>query len=87
MVCYGLPILVQGHAMSDSPLPPENLPPTPAGNLARAALVLLLVVLAALGVLMIWGVSDPEMLLKGFATFTVIALTGVLLAMVLQKRS
>lgn len=73
--------------MSDSPLPPENLPPTPAGKLARTGLVLLLVVLAVLGVLMIWGVSDPEILLKGFATFTVVALTGVLLAMVLQKRS
>lgn len=73
--------------MSDSPLPPDNLPPTAAGHLARLALVLFLVVLAVLGVLMIWGVSDPEMLLKGFATFTVIALTGVLLTMVLQKRS
>lgn len=87
MVCYGHPIPVQARAMSDSPLPPENLPPTPAGNLARLALVLLLVVLAVLGVLVIWGVSDPELLLKGFATFTVLALTGVLLAMVLQKRS
>lgn len=73
--------------MSDSPLPPDDLPSTPAGQLGRMALVLFLVVLAVLGVLLIWGVSDPEMLLKGFATFTVIALTGVLLAMVLQKRS
>lgn len=73
--------------MSDSPLPPDNLPPTAAGHLGRVVLVLLLLGLAALGVLLVWGVSDPEILLKGFATFAVVALVTVLLVMVLQKRS
>lgn len=73
--------------MSDSPLPPDNLPPTAAGHLGRVVLVLLLLGLAALGVLLVWGVSDPEILLKGFATFAVVALVAVLLVMVLQKRS
>lgn len=73
--------------MSDSPLPPDNLPPTPAGKLGRVVLVLLLASLALLGVLLIWGVSDPDLLLKGFATFAVLALVAMLLVMVVQKRS
>lgn len=73
--------------MSDSPLPPDNLPPTPAGKLGRVVLVLLLASLALLGVLLIWGVADPDLLLKGFATFAVLALVAMLLVMVVQKRS
>jgi hypothetical protein len=73
--------------MSDSPLPPENLPPTAAAHLGRLMLVLLLSGLALMGVLLIWGVSDPDILLKSFATFAVVALVAVLLAMVMQKRS
>jgi hypothetical protein len=73
--------------MSDSPLPPENLPPTAAGLLGRLMLVLFMLGLAVMGVLMIWGVSDPEIVLKSFATFAVVALVAVLLVMVLQKRS
>ena len=73
--------------MSDSPLPPDNLPPTAAGHLGRLLLLVFLVGLAVMGVLMIWGVSDPEILLKSVATFTVVAVVTVLLAMVLQKRS
>ena len=73
--------------MSDSPLPPDNLPPTVAGHLGRVLLLVFLVGLALMGVLLIWGVSDPEILLKSVATFTVVAVVTVLLAMVLQKRS
>mgnify|MGYP001764955775 CR=1 FL=1 len=73
--------------MSDSPLPPDNLPPTAAGQLGRLMLVLFLLGLAVMGVLLIWGVSDPEVLVKSFATFAVVALVAVLLVMVLQKRS
>ena len=73
--------------MSDSPLPPENLSPTAAGRLGRVVLGLLLAGLALLGVLLIWEVSEPDVLLKGFATFAVLALVAVLLVMVVQKRS
>lgn len=73
--------------MSDSPLPPDDLPPTVAGKLGRVVLALLLAGLALLGILLIWGVSDPDLLLKSFATFAVVALVGMLLVMVVQKRS
>lgn len=72
--------------MTDSPLPPENLPPTAAGRLGQVVLVLLLLALSALGVMLLWDISDPETLLKGFATFAIVALVAVLLAMVVQKR-
>ena len=73
--------------LSGSPLPPDNLPTTVAGQLGRVLLLVFLVGLAVMGVLLIWGVSDPEILLKSVATFTVVAVVTVLLAMVLQKRS
>lgn len=73
--------------MSESPLPPDNLPPTPAGTLGRVVLALLLAGLAVLAVLLIWDVSNPEILLQGFATFVVVAVVVMLLMMVVQKRS
>lgn len=72
--------------MSDNPLPPENLPPTPAGRLSMAMFVLFVVLLAVIALLVIWGIADPEMLLKVVATFVVVALTGVIAVMALQPR-
>lgn len=72
--------------MSDNPLPPENLPPTPAGRLSMAMFVLFIVLMAVIALMVIWGIADPEMLLKVVATFVVVALTGVIAVMALQPR-
>lgn len=72
--------------MSDNPLPPENLPPTPAGRLSMAMFVLFVVLLAVIALLVIWGIADPEMLLKVVATFVVVALTGVIAVMAMTPR-
>ncbi|MFN3586848.1 MAG: hypothetical protein ACK4UT_05035 [Moraxellaceae bacterium] len=72
--------------MSDNPLPPENLPPTPAGRLSMVMFVLFIVLMAVIALMVIWGIADPEMLLKVVATFVVVALTGVIAVMALQPR-
>lgn len=72
--------------MSDNPLPPENLPPTPARRLSMAMFVLFIVLMAVIALMVIWGITDPEMLLKVVATFVVVALTGVIAVMALQPR-
>ncbi len=72
--------------MSDNPLPPENLPPTPARRLSMAMFVLFIVLMAVIALMVIWGIADPEMLLKVVATFVVVALTGVIAVMALQPR-
>jgi len=51
-----------------------------------AMFVLFVVLLAVIALLVIWGIADPEMLLKVVATFVVVALTGVIAVMALQPR-